>query len=210
MSNKLFTVARRSDKAIDNRTVEFVLSTASEDRGGDTIAQDGWRLENYKKNPVILWGHDQRIPPIGRGHNVRVSKGILKADIEFATAEQHPFAETVYQLVRGGFVNAGSVGFIPLKWNWNEETRGIDFFEQELIEYSVVGVPMNPEALSQAKAFGLDGDAIERAFGAFNQIAELATKAAEFRAELIASANPKHVPTGKFKRRATVATLSSL
>lgn len=206
---KLFTVARRSDAKIESRNVEFVLSTATADRGHDVVDQCGWKLDAYMKNPVVLWGHNQRIPPIGRAVNPRVRNGSLVATVEFATAEQHPFAETVFQLVKGGFVNAGSVGFLPLKWNWNAERGGIDFIEQELLEYSIVGVPMNPEALSQAKAMGLDGDAIDKAFGEFGCAAELATKAAEFRAKLIADAAPKpHTPTGRFKRLAVLAESS--
>jgi HK97 family phage prohead protease len=166
------------------------MSTATVDRGGDVVNQDGWNLKAYKQNPVILWGHDQRIPPIGRAIQIGKRDGSLVSKIEFATAEQHPFAETVFQLVKGGFVNAGSVGFIPIKYNWNEQRRGFDFEEQELLEYSIVGVPMNAEALQQAKSFGLDGDAIDKAFGAFGHLAEAAQKAAEFRAELIAKATP--------------------
>lgn len=202
----IFCATKRVSESVDGRTADFTLSTDCVDRGGDIVNQDGWKLANYKKNPVILWGHDQRIPPIGRALSVGKRDGALVAKIEFATAEQHPFAETVFQLVKGGFVNAGSVGFIPIKYNWNEDRYGFDFIEQELIEYSIVGVPMNPEALQQAKAFGLDGDAIDKAFGAFGHLSDLAKKSAEFRDTLKPA---KHVSTGALRRRAVVATLSS-
>jgi len=208
MTSLLYLSTKRMKPDVDGRVADFVMSTDDVDRGGDVIDQDGWELAAYKKNPVILWGHDQRIPPIGRAIRVGKSNGALTASIEFATAEQHPFAETVYQLVKGGFINAGSVGFIPHEYVWNDKRGGFDFSKQELIEYSIVGVPMNAEALHQAKAFGLDGDAIDKAFGAFGHLAEAALKAAEFRAELIASAAPKHVPTGKFLRRAVLAESS--
>ena len=204
--SQLFLSTKRAAADVDGRTADFIMSTGTVDRGGDVINQDGWKLANYKKNPVILWGHDQRIPPIGRAVKIGKRDGTLSAKIEFATAEQHPFAETVYQLVKAGFVNAGSVGFIPLEWKWNEERGGFDFEEQELIEYSIVGVPMNAEALQQAKAFGLDGDAIDKAFGAFGHIAELAKKSAEYRDTLKPA---KHVSTGALRRRLVAATLSS-
>lgn len=202
----IFLETKRAGDSVEGRTADFIMSTGSVDRGGDVINQDGWKLTNFKQNPVILWGHDQRIPPIGRAINIRKRDGALTAKIEFATAEQHPFAETVYQLVKGGFVNAGSVGFIPLKYKWNDDRGGFDFEEQELIEYSIVGVPMNAEALHQAKAFGLDGDAIEKAFGAFGHLSELARKSADFRDSLKPA---KHVSTGALRRRAVVASLSS-
>jgi hypothetical protein len=37
----------------DNRMLDFVISTATVDRMGDTIAVDGWQLDNFKKNPIV-------------------------------------------------------------------------------------------------------------------------------------------------------------
>jgi hypothetical protein len=41
----------------ESRTVRFVLSDSSVDRMGDTIDAAGWRLGQYKANPVVLWSH---------------------------------------------------------------------------------------------------------------------------------------------------------
>src|SRR5262245_60381691 len=46
--------------------VKFTISTDARDRDADTIAVKGWSLENYLKNPVILFGHDSRGLPIGQ------------------------------------------------------------------------------------------------------------------------------------------------
>ena len=48
----------------------FVLSTDDVDRHGDVVASDGWRLEAYLRNPVLLWAHDYRHPAIGRALSV--------------------------------------------------------------------------------------------------------------------------------------------
>ncbi|WP_188263273.1 HK97 family phage prohead protease, partial [Azospirillum tabaci] len=82
----------------------------------------------------------------------------LHSTCQFATKDENPFADMVYRLVIGGYLNATSVGFRPLKWSWNEE-RGswaIDYTEQELLEYSVVPVPANPDALIEARGKGID------------------------------------------------------
>jgi hypothetical protein len=42
----------------DSRTLTFTISSAAVDRMGDTIKVDGWKLDAYRKNPVVLWGHD--------------------------------------------------------------------------------------------------------------------------------------------------------
>lgn len=147
----------------DARSVRFVLSTVAEDRVGDTIDPTGWKLDNYRKNPVVLWGHDQYFPPIGKMSDVRVdAAGALVGTVEFATAEQHPFADTIYKLVKGGFINAGSVGFVPLRWEFRDDF-GIDFKEQELLEYSIVTVPANPHALVTARSAGIDLEPVAKA-----------------------------------------------
>ena len=51
-------------------------------------------------------------------------------------------ARIAYGLYRGGFLNAVSVGFIPLRWeNGTEQTAyGRKYLEQELLEVSAVGI----------------------------------------------------------------------
>jgi hypothetical protein len=55
-----------------SRSLDFVISTASVDRYGDTVAVDGWKLTNFRKNPVVLWMHDNTMLPVGKASNVRV------------------------------------------------------------------------------------------------------------------------------------------
>lgn len=151
MQSHIIRTVTKLDPSSSERTARFVLSTRNADRVGDTIDPAGWKLDNYRNNPVVLWGHDQHSPPIGKAENIGIdAQGRLVADIRFASASEYPFADTIYQLVRGGFVNAGSVGFKPLRWEINAD-GGLDFKEQELLEYSIVTVPCNPGALAQAR-----------------------------------------------------------
>lgn len=140
----------------DARTVEFTISTGAVDRDRDTIAVDGWKLAAYRKNPVVQWSHDYSIPPIARATKLRVDGDSLKATAEFAPAEVYPFAETIFQLIKGGFLKATSVGFRPLKHAFNAERGGMDFMSQELLEFSVVPVPANADCLMEGKAAGID------------------------------------------------------
>ena len=144
------------------RKLSFTISTESIDRDGDKIALDGWRLENYKKNPVVLWAHDYRRPPVGKSTEIWTENGKLKSVTEFVPSDNPAtgkFAEGIYQLYKQGFMSATSVGFRPIKWAWTEDTDrkfGIDFEETELLEYSVVPVPANAEALIEARGAGID------------------------------------------------------
>jgi hypothetical protein len=74
------------------RKIRFVLSDATVDRMGDTIALNGWKLDEFRKNPVALWAHDSSSPPIGRVLDVKVEGGKLVGDVEFADADTYQFA----------------------------------------------------------------------------------------------------------------------
>lgn len=129
-----------------------VASTGEVDRHGDTVAPDGWRLDAYRANPVVLWAHDYRQPAIGRAPAVWRQDGSLLASIEFAPTD---FARTVAGLYQQGYQRGVSVGFRPIRFEERRDARsgaflGIRFLEQELLEISAVPVPANGNALLRA------------------------------------------------------------
>ena len=134
----------------------FVASTGEVDRHGDTVAPEGWRLDAYRDNPVVLWAHDYGEPAIGRAEAVWSDGRALRARLEFAPTE---FAGQVERLYRQGYQRGVSVGFRPLRF---EERRdpvngaflGIRFLEQELLEISAVPVPANGGALLAKETLG--------------------------------------------------------
>ena len=73
-------------------------------------------------------------------------------------------ADTVYRMAADGYLSATSVGFRPLEWDFSTDKDrgaddwmpGIDFHQQELVEFSLVTVPSNPEALIEPGDFGDD------------------------------------------------------
>ena len=148
-------------KAIDgeNLTVDFTISTASVDRMGDTIAVDGWKLDTYRKNPVVLWAHDSSLLPIAKATDLRVEDGKLKARAQFMPKELSGMSNAVFRMIQGGFLSATSVGFAPIKYAFADTAErkfGIDFMEQELLEFSVVPIPANADALVEARSAGVD------------------------------------------------------
>jgi HK97 family phage prohead protease len=152
--SRLARVIRAADDG--TRTVRFILSDASVDRMGDSINAAGWQLDSYRRNPVVLWAHDSSSPPIGRMTNIFVANEKLMGDVQFAPVSAYPFAETIYNLVTEGFIKAGSVGFIPIEWKFADDKSrpmGIDFKRQELLEFSVVPVPANANALIEARSY---------------------------------------------------------
>ena len=129
--------------------VTFVLSTDDVDRHGDVVSADGWRLEAYLQNPVLLWAHDYRHPAIGRAVSVWTEPHRLLAKMEFAPSA---FAQEVAALYECGFQWGVSVGFRPIRWEERRDSRtgaylGLRYLEQELLEVSAVPVPANRRAL---------------------------------------------------------------
>lgn len=139
----------------ESRSLSFVISSARIDRAGDTISVEGWKLDSYRKNPVVLWAHDATMLPVGRATTIEIDGGKLKAVAEFTPAGMSRFNDTVYEMYKGGFLSATSVGFMPIKFAFTEDaTRklGINFMEQELLEFSAVPVPANVDALIEARS----------------------------------------------------------
>lgn len=51
----------------DGRIIcDFILSNGAVDRDFDTVNPDGWELENFRKNPVVLWMHDMWELPVAK------------------------------------------------------------------------------------------------------------------------------------------------
>jgi HK97 family phage prohead protease len=137
----------------EGEALSYVMSSERVDRPGDTIRAAGWQLADYRANPVLLFGHDASSPPVGRIRSVNVEgTRLIGRQVEFTPEDVHPFGALIGRMVRGGFLNASSVGFQPLTWAFNEQRGGVDFLEQALLEHSVVPVPANPEALVGAKS----------------------------------------------------------
>src|SRR5438105_1657634 len=140
-------------------TLDFIASDETLDRYDEIISASGWRLENYQRNPVFQNAHKYGdiIFTLGKALITEVRAGRLFQRIEFAT-EVNPMARIAYGLYKGKFLNAVSVGFIPLRWE-NGKSDGSDksdgsgkawrrkYLEQELLEVSAVGIPANPNAL---------------------------------------------------------------
>ena len=140
----------------EGRTIRFRITTDAVDRERDILSPGGWKLDSYLANPVILWAHSYQQPPIARALEIVSTEHGLSSLAEFPPKGTYAFADTIYDLLKGGFLNAASVGFAPIKHAYNETRHGVDYSEQELLEFSVVPVPANPEALVEARAAGID------------------------------------------------------
>ena len=136
--------------------LDFISSDETLDRCGEIISAGGWRLESYRRNPVFQNAHQYGdiIFTLGRTLITEVRSGALDTRhsplatpclfqrIQFAS-EANPMARIAYALYKGKFLNAVSVGFIPLRWvdAEGEESRG------SRVEGRSGSPPISPSAL---------------------------------------------------------------
>ncbi|HLG28974.1 MAG TPA: hypothetical protein VI387_02085 [Candidatus Brocadiales bacterium] len=145
----------------DKRSFWAVASTDDVDRDGDVLSPEGWELDPYLKNPVVLFAHRYNEPPIAKADDIKVLNGKLMFKPQFATNEEYPFADTIFKLYKGGYLRSFSVGFIPKEWEDRRTADGVRsgkyFIKQELVEISAVPVASNPNALAEAYKSGVIG-----------------------------------------------------
>jgi HK97 family phage prohead protease len=154
---KLLKASAAPSEALVDRRIKFTISTDAVDLDNDTVNQSGWDLSIFKTNPVVLFMHNSDGFPVGKCVGINVEDGKLKATVEFLPADNPangPVAEGVYQMCRDGFLSATSVGFLPTSYEISAERTdendwwpAIDFTAQKLLEFSIVTVPANSEAL---------------------------------------------------------------
>lgn len=159
----LLSIARDTSKGKSDKPLIHVVGTdGSEDRHGSVINPRGWDMTAYRTNPVVLWGHDQRIPLIGNTVDLEFDKGRWIFGIEFAVEEWDAYgdrnlARLIWKLFDGDKMRATSVSFIPKEWQDRQATtipsyfaENVEYTRQELTEISAVNIPSNRAALKKS------------------------------------------------------------
>ncbi len=141
----------------EERTVTAFISTDRIDRMKEVLLPKGAKIVEFLRNPVVPWAHNSFAPPVGKAKWLKKTKNSLIAKVQFATTER---AEEIWQLFRQGFLKAFSVGFKPIDGHAPTEKEikknpawaGAEwiFTEWELLEFSPVTIPANPDALAIA------------------------------------------------------------
>lgn len=142
---------------------EFIISTERKDSHSTVIRLDGWQLEDFNKSGAFYYQHqttggaltdsnpDNALGPATARleGNTLIGRGI------FETEDINPLAEKIRKKVDYGTMRATSVGFMPIAGRWGDEKRGEDstayyFTSQRLVEWSIVHVPSNPDAIKKS------------------------------------------------------------
>jgi phage head maturation protease len=152
---------------IDEQYSIGTITTIDVDSDGDVVLPQGIDISRYQKNPVVLFQHNLDMP-IGYAEEITVSDEKITAKTRFGSTDE---AQKVHQLLKDKVLRTHSIGFVTLEF----ESRGTKTFESLmvdlkskfpnkftdevskrvdrvvtkalLLEYSVVTIPANEEAV---------------------------------------------------------------
>ncbi len=139
----------------EDGSVRFRLTSKKVDRHGEVVIPNGINLDNFKNNPIVLFGHGFRNNvPVGKikPESFKITNTYVDADVIFDEDGEDPFAKMIGSKVRNGFLNAGSIGFRPTVIGDDPVMtgqRGATILEWELFEFSIVPIPSNADALAK-------------------------------------------------------------
>ena len=152
----------------DEWTVEGYASTYDRDLGDDVVVPGAFQKSLGNGRPVrFLFAHDQR-QPIGKALELREDERGLYG--KFAISKT-ALGSDVRTLLRDGALDSFSIGYLPKESEFDKKAGVRKIKELELLEVSVVSIPMNPAALVTGVK-ELDGGAIAQAVADYVHSAE--------------------------------------
>lgn len=146
------------NEQLDQFVLPHTITTNGMDRMNDTVMMSGAQLDNYKKNPIVAYGHWADMH-VGNSKGLTVYDNSIVSKTWFHCLNE--WSVEVAKLSLSGVMPMTSIGFIPLHWEdealtTNERSSG-DYYPSwsntkrkytkwELLEYSIVPIPANPSA----------------------------------------------------------------
>jgi hypothetical protein len=174
-SQEVFESAFDKEKAKETRTIPFTIAaeiTGKKHRNHYNYAWDNWSLSSFNANPIVgyqhnVYGDNMCLPPnpddvigtaVARMGEYKGKRAII-ADTTFEPVEINPLAEKIFQKVLRGSLRATSVGVNPmgqLSTEYFRDDKGnvtdyqINFAGQDLLEFSIVNIPADANALRRS------------------------------------------------------------
>lgn len=148
----------------------FLLTDESLNSYGFWLKMDGADIEQFKRNPIMLWMHMRawrgtrdEVLPIGTWDNIRIEDGKLLADAVIDTDDE--FAASIALKVDKGIIRMASVGITVLETSSTPENLKPGQTRETVTKWrvreaSLVDIGANDNAISLA-FYDTDGNPIE-------------------------------------------------
>jgi len=135
-------------RELGNDQHEFVIATTGLKRDRAVVELDGLDTTKYMKNPVVMFAHDYRSFPVGMTTQLIKERDHIRARVKYAPTAQ---AQEVKTLVELGFLRGASIAWWPVETvpirNDQNEVTGWRYVKSDLLEWSIVPVPLDPDAV---------------------------------------------------------------
>lgn len=167
MEKRFGELRKLGDDVKKTRYVEFVISDGTKDRHNSIIDPKGWNLENFNKNGIVGYQHDvygdSFLTPPDPDSIIGKAVAFMDGDqliggVTFEPKEINEKAEKIFQKVLFGTLRATSVGFKKVSGHWGDEEKNEHregenatyyYDKVELLEFSLVNIPSNPNAVKR-------------------------------------------------------------
>jgi HK97 family phage prohead protease len=141
--------------------IEGMANAATVDRMKELIDPAGWSLDNYRKNPTVLFDHGKDPSfgsmPIGKAIACEMTDKGLYTKIQLSNSKTEKLT-AIRDLVEEGILKTFSVGFNPITSEKSGDNPEVMIIKKaELIECSVVPIPMN-----QDSTFSVSGKSLKK------------------------------------------------
>lgn len=148
----------------ENRIAKFIISTSDTDRDSDVVVQEGILIDDYLKNPIILFAHNAMSLPIGITLSIKKTQTKTTALGLFFDnrVDASGTADLVFRMIQARALRGASIGFkiISARFPTEEEAKklkmdpwGIIYEATSMFEWSVCSIPANQNALVESKMF---------------------------------------------------------
>lgn len=152
-------------------TKRFILSDSSLNRHGFRVLTSGVNLEQFMKNPIMLWMHGRawgrkdEVLPLGHWQDIKVEGDEISAIPFFS--DDDDFAMSIYKKVEEGTIRMASAGLDPLETSEMPDDmlpgqRWASVTKSMMLEASIVDMGSNDNACALYKDGALiklsDGD----------------------------------------------------
>ncbi len=156
---RYLTIDRKAEGDTDDKGDRTITVFANEhvDRGGPDIVLKGLSLTNYRRNPIVLFNH-MTSDPIARSLKItkdQPSDGKMQATFRFGSFAR---ATEMEQAWDDGIIRAASIRWRSIKTERIDDEETPDFWtgaglrdiKSELLEWSLVSIPADPDAVRSA------------------------------------------------------------
>jgi len=145
------------------KPIPFVILDSTVLTNGIRVMVAGVDIEQFKKNPVVLFDHSDYSLPIGRMENVRKENDQILGDVLFDYDDKDEYVQRIIGKVERGYIKACSPGLVELEGTDDtlyklEGQDNVTITACRLREVSIVAIGKNHNAL---RLFDKDGAEIQ-------------------------------------------------